>query len=363
MPVFSLGIHADYRCGRSGVCCASGWEVPVPAAAEGAIRSALASGALQVEDRGVPFFRSRRELPDGSRSVLGLDARGRCAFLEADPTACAVHRQVGVEALPPSCRQFPRIALLTPVGVFVALSHYCPTAAALLSRPDALPAIVSEPPAFPASEPWEGLDAREAWPPLLRPGVLLGWDGFQRWQQDAVALLLRDGGSPERGLATLQARATRATAWAPAAGPLPAWLGRVAQEIPDAPASPVGAEDALANWRRVVATVPEALRAAPPPLGPGPEPEAARAWGRIMPTPAALAAPVSRYLAARLFGSWAAVQGDGLLAWTASVATAFDVLRVEAARACLESGGALDAEGLRAAVRRADLLLLHLARM
>jgi len=364
VPVFSLGIHADYGCGRSGVCCSSGWEIPVVPAAEDAIRAAVDAGRLRVEARGVPLFRSRRDLPDGARSVFGLAPGGRCVFLESDPTACAVHRQAGVAALPPSCRQFPRVALLTPVGVFVTLSHYCPTAARLLFRDDAPPPIVGDPPAFPEGEPWEGLDARAGWPPLLRPGVLLGWDGFQRWQQDAVALLLRDGLGPERALATLRARARRAAEWEPAADALPQWLARVASEglvVTDDAAAP--AEAALAAWRRVVATVPDALRHAAPPLGPGPEPAAAAVWDRVAPTPGPLARPVARYLAARLFGSWAALRGDGVASWTEAVAAALDVLRVEAARACLEADGPLDADRLREAIRRADLLLVHLARV
>jgi Fe-S-cluster containining protein len=362
VPVFALGIHADYRCGRSGVCCSSGWEVPVDPASERAIRGALASGDLSVAARGVPFFRSRHELPGDAHSVFGLDVRGRCVFLESDPRACAVHRQLGPGALPPSCRQFPRVALLTPLGVFVTLSHYCPTAADLLFREDEPPAIVPGPPAFPDDEPWEGLDAREGWPPLLRPGVLLGWDGFERWQRGAVALLLRGGAAPESALTTLRARASRAAEWTPGAGTLPDWLDRVSGEVGTIAAAPMRPEDALSSWRRVVATVPEALRSAARPLGPGTEPPLAPAWSRVVPTPTVLARPVGRYLAARLFASWTAIKGGGLVAWTHSVATALDVLRVEACRACLDSGGTFDAGALREAIRRADLLLVHLAR-
>jgi hypothetical protein len=40
---------------------------------------------------------------------------------------------------------------------------------------------------------------------------------------------------------------------------------------------------------------------------------------------------------------------------------ALGVLRAEAARGCAEAGRALDAAQLKEAVRRADLLLVHLA--
>ncbi len=69
-----------------------------------------------------------------------------------------------------------------------------------------------------------------------------------------------------------------------------------------------------------------------------------------------------RAAAAKLFGSWEALQGDGLVAWTRAVATALDVLHVEVARRCAETNARLDAAALREAIRRADLLLVHLSR-
>jgi Fe-S-cluster containining protein len=361
--VYALGFHADYRCRSSGECCSSGWEIPVAPPAEARLRAALASGALRLDAHGVPLFRSRRELPDGARVAFGLDAHGRCAFFEPGTRLCAVHRQVGVAALPPSCRQFPRIALLTPVGTFLTLSHYCPTAAGQLFREDDVPSIAADPPAFPADEPWEGLDARQAWPPLLKPGVLLGWDGYVLWQERAVSLLLSEGQTPEAAVAALRLRATRACEWTASKGTLLAWLER----IPD-PAQSTGVLDfdaAAANWRCVAAQVPDSLRFAAPPLGPGAEP--ALAWAEaharlVTPHWERFAWPVRRYLAAKVFASWAAMQEDGLTAWSRAVETALAVLHVEATRQCIDASAPLDAERLAQAFRRADLLLLHLAR-
>lgn len=357
--VFSLGFHADYRCRNSGACCSSGWEIPVTPAAEGRIRSALDTGLLRVESRARPLFRARRGLPEGARVVFGLDRRGRCAFFEAESRLCAVHRQIGPQALPPSCRQFPRVALLTPVGTFVTLSHYCPTAAKLLFREDAEAAIIADPPAFPAQEPWEGLDAREAWP-FLRPGVLLGWDGFELWQEQAVRLLLRADLGPEDAVAALRARAARAGDWTPDEGPLLQWLRRAS---PDPTPAPAAFDAAATTWSVVVAAVPAALRVSSPPLGPGPgpAPDWAAAHDRhVRPVWASFGSPIRRYLAAKVFASWVALQGDGVLAWTRAVETALAVLRVEATRQCLAAP--LDEGRLKEAFRRSDLLLLHLAR-
>ena len=55
-------------------------------------------------------------------------------FLGAD-RRCAVHRQLGRETLPSACRDFPRVVTLTPLGVSITLSHYCPTAAGMLFAP------------------------------------------------------------------------------------------------------------------------------------------------------------------------------------------------------------------------------------
>jgi hypothetical protein len=364
MPVFSLGIHADYGCRSTGACCSSGWEVPVDPESEAAIGAALRQGRLVVQERGVPLFRSRHELPDAARVVFGLDASGRCTFFEPESRLCAVHRQAGPQALPASCRQFPRLALLTPLGTFVTLSHYCPTAASLLFRDEVPRAIDASPRAFREVQDWEGLDARTGWPPLLRPGVLLGWDGFAAWQEAGVRLLLRDDLAPERAVALLRARTAFVAGWSASSGAL---VDRIAAalDVPSPPASPFDYAAAEQSWRAVAARVPESLRDAAPPLGPGEPPSDGGALfaSRVVPAWAAHARAVRRYLAAKLFASWAALQGAGLDAWTRVVEIALDVLAVEAARAAAASPSGLDDEALLEAVRRADLLIVHLARI
>jgi hypothetical protein len=69
---------------------------------------------------------------------------------------------------------------------------------------------------------------------------------------------------------------------------------------------------------------------------------------------------IRRWLAAEAFASWIALHGEGLGTSVAGLWPALDVLRAEAARCCRRSGRPLDADGLREAVRRADLLLAHL---
>jgi Fe-S-cluster containining protein len=155
--VRALSIHADYGCRSSGACCRSGWPIAVEPLAEQRIRKAVGSGRLEPAD----WAQEAPGLPHGARVLLRVLASGDCAFLmPGEPRLCAVHSALGEDALPSACRQFPRVATLTPLGVSLTLSHYCPTAAATLLRDDMALAVVAEPVAFPASWPFEGLDAR-----------------------------------------------------------------------------------------------------------------------------------------------------------------------------------------------------------
>ena len=68
---------------------------------------------------------------------------------------------------------------------------------------------------------------------------------------------------------------------------------------------------------------------------------------------------IERFLAAKLFASWAAYQGDGISSVRAAVRDAHRVLHVEIETACRVAGRPLDAELLLGAIRQADLHLLH----
>lgn len=331
MRSYVLSFHAPYRCASSGACCTSGWPIPVEPDVLHRLRVAVTRGAL-----------ARKALASvtGDPPVLAPDARGRCAFFEtSDGHACAIHRRLGHDALPVSCRLFPRVCLLTPRGVSITLSHYCPTAASLLFAGDDAPSIVEDAPAFPATAAFEGLDAREAAPPLLRPGVFLGWDAHARFERHAVETVGAAGGtSPEDALARLAADAERLRAWTAHDGTfddrLDDVLARASEERLPAPPDDV----LLAEVR---AAIPAALR--PPDL----EPRAFE-WGPF-------GSVVRRYLAARAFASWVSVQGPGLRTTVRALQAALAALRAEVGPA------ALDRAALAEAIRRTDLLFVHLA--
>ena len=68
---------------------------------------------------------------------------------------------------------------------------------------------------------------------------------------------------------------------------------------------------------------------------------------------------VERFLAAKLFASWAAYLGDGTTAVRQSVRAAHAVLQEEMANGTRVAGRPIDADLLTQAIRRADLRLVH----
>lgn len=140
----------------------------------------------------------------------------------------------------------------------------------------------------------EGLDARESLPPLESAGRLMSFEDFTDWE---AARVREFQGSN-----------------------VPEFQGSVVQTLFDAAGAAV--------------TSP-----LPWPAAPG---EMQRAWSEFVePAWASFASVVDRYLAAKLFASWAAYLGDGTQAVMREVEIALAVLK--------------------AAIRQSDLLLLHYA--
>jgi hypothetical protein len=292
--VSSLTIHADYTCRNAGACCRAGWPIPIEPALQHELDAARACGRL----------------------VMPAECAGACAYYEPpDPRAgaagrCAIHHQLGFALKPSSCRHFPRVALLDSRGVSITLSHFCPTAASMLFRTDVPLAITSSPPAFAGDDEYEGLDAREVMPPLLRPGMLWDYEGYDAWEHHAVALFGRDGIAPETALGILASAATEIEGWRPTLGRLADYVARVFSLLGGG---------------------------ATPSRTPGP-------------ATATTDTVVNRYLAARLFASWIPYQADRLRALVDDLARTHRILREEAARA-----GA----SLLEAIRATDLRVVH----
>ena len=308
MTTFWLSFHAPYACRHSGVCCSSGWDIAIEQARVPAIVRAISHRDLTVPAR---WLRGVSDAPEDVSGVLALTEDRRCVFHRAP--GCAIHTTLGHAAIPAACQHFPRIALIDRRGVFVTLSHYCPTAASLLFDDSVSPAIVAGPPVLPGGELPEGLDAREAWPPSESPRSLMDWERYSAWEAWAVSMLT-SGESPARALDRLENRDGPRRSGDKRTASDPASLFAIARAAVPLPYSWPAFVDSSANgWRNQEDVV-------------------------------------GRYLAAHLFATWMAYQGNGLRATVLYLRLVLAVLGCETARA----------ETLFEGIRQADLLLRHL---
>ena len=339
----ALSIHADYRCGQTGLCCTTPWDVPVEPAAFQAIETARRDGRLPVAQ---PFAGDTP--PSRYRAVLRRDGDGACACLDRHTRLCTVHGLVGEEALPTACRLFPRIARTDALGTVVTLSHYCPTAARMLLRDDVPLAVVEAPPAFPTGD-YDGLVADDL-PPLLHPRMLMGYDDYAAWESHAVSVCA-SAPTVWTALATLARDAERMRTWRPGGVTL---MGRLEDIAGDGPAPAAGPPPVAwfeGRLREVMGAVPAHLQRSPL-LG------RFRTLSGFTPEmPGVSHEPALRYLAAHALGNWCAYQGRGLRTFVRSLEAAAAVLATIAAGQVDAAGDA----GFIAAVRDADLLLRHLA--
>jgi Fe-S-cluster containining protein len=168
---FWLNFHVNYACRHSGACCSSGWPIPVE-------ENRVAQ--IQQISRHAEWLVPTTEAP--------ADVAGRLAF--ASSGHCVFHGDHGCEvysARPSSCSHFPYVCLIDQRGVHVTLSHYCPTAAAMLFDHEGPIEIVAGPAPPTGLDIPEGLDAREALPPLASVNRLMSFDEFTEWERNAIS--------------------------------------------------------------------------------------------------------------------------------------------------------------------------------
>jgi len=357
-PVYALSIHADYRCQHSGVCCSSDWDVPVELPVYRSLDTALDSGSLRVAAAAVDRRAAlivEDDMPDEAAAMVARTAEGECVFYHGTSRLCVIHRDLGQARLPSTCRHFPRLAVRDKRGTFISLTHYCPTAAAMLFRDDPPIEVVEAPSAFSPAD-YEGfLVEPDAWPPMLHPHMLMDDAGYDAWERHMVSRCADDAISPESVLATLQRDARALRGYTPGTGSL-------RDAVAGLPTDPVAAPPhevlgpSLRLWAEVMRAVPEDLKLEPD------EQRLPDAYVRaVVPEWARWDAPLRRYLAAKAFASWTAYQGRGLLTIVRGLEAALALVRVEAARQCRNRERGLDAELLKEAFRQADFALNHLA--
>ena len=177
----------------------------------------------------------------------------------------------------------------------------------------------------------------------------MDWPSLERWERFAVSVLAEEGRGPEAALDVLAGAAEEARRWTPAAGPFgPFFEGVLAAALPrganrrsrpsrgalrDGFSSPRdSAGGGPEAWQLVADCVPRRalLPAAPEGLGEADDQWVAPAWP-------AFSRPIRRWLAAKAFASWVALQGEGLRTTVAFLRVALGVLRAEAARGSAEA--------------------------
>jgi len=219
---------------------------------------------------------------------------------------------MGHAALPLACRQFPRQSVRDPRGVSVTLSHYCPTAADLLTTWDGVIAIVKDAPTFPADAEYVGLVADGALPPLLHPQLAMDWESWWLFEHLSMALLA-DAPAPLDRLA-LAVEFSRE--WTVDRGPLQSHLTDAFSRARHA-----AAPSSVLSASRIDQRIADALAAVPDSW------RDAAAEGLESPVHAPVDdAVMRRYLAAHAFANWAAYQGEGVRTWFRAVETAACVL-------------------------------------
>lgn len=240
--------------------------------------------------------------------------------------------------LPSACRHFPRVLLRDARGTLLTLSHFCPTAASLLFDEGEVAVVDARAP-LALEEPLEGLDAREALPPLVRPGMLSDLDGYAAWEQ-AVIRTLTESTTIETAFAQIIAATERVRIWRPSDGPLSAAVaaafGKPASASPRPGYSPGFDVLREATGAHPLLYLPEGFDPATPLHALTGDPRAQRVVGR--------------YLAATAFGNWVAYRGQGLRSIVEWLRAAYDVLRIQLTR-----------EPLLDAIRNTDWIIVHTA--
>jgi hypothetical protein len=237
-------------------------------------------------------------------------------------------------------------------GTLISLTHFCPTAAATLLTPARLSIVEAFPP-LRLDPPTEGLDARGALPPLVRPDLLCDTEGYDAWERSGLTVFAQ----PDLHFATcldIVAAATESIrGWNPGGESL---ASRVATDFQAACRLHVterwSASGAIERVRLLtMGRVEDDLS----PLDAFDEkwndyPGRRLGWFNT---------GVKNYLAARLFANWIAYQGRGLRTIVEWLRTCAAVVGHELLRRRSDSTSPADATAFIEAVRNADLLLLH----
>jgi Fe-S-cluster containining protein len=325
------------------MCCSSGWPIPVERVRVPAIEEAITRDAIPL---GVePWLAADQNAPADVAGTLALRSNGHCVFFEAGRSGCAIH-----DIKPSACRHFPYVCLIDPRGVHVTLSHYCPTAVALLFEHRGPIAIVEGRSPIAEGHALEGLDARESLPPTFAKATA-GRPTFAKASTYAKASVDKTAGRPAFDR-PVEGTPSRTKPRLMSFGEFTAWEREL---VLRARIDELQSDD--------VPLFEHARAAVPPPWTWPAAPENVESiwWSLVAPAWPHFDDVLARYAAAKVFASWSAYLGDGVEAVARTARMAAAVLRIECARQCALFSRPLDRELMTEAIRQTDLLLVHLA--
>lgn len=342
MTAFCLDMHAGYRCQHAGACCTAGWTIPAEPAVVHAVQANFhAAGRL---------FVTSTSSPD-EPAIVATTTSGACVFFDqAHDRLCAIHRDLGPEHLPAACRHFPRVVLTDDRGTFISLSHFCPTAAAMLFSERSIRRVAA-PASLSLDDGVEGLDARGVLPPLIRPGMLTDLEGYDAWERAGLDVLARDDLSPDQALGVIDEATRDIEGWRPGSDAL---TTRVLRAF-DGARPPENAPPAFEQAARLVTGLRQVIPAEV--TLPADDRDAESRWPSVVASFTRDHRVIRRYLAARLFGNWTAYSGQGLRTVTGALRLHLALLRLELVR---QAQTAIDPRAvLLGAIRATDLVLVH----
>ena len=348
VSAFCLDVHARYQCQHSGACCES-WSVPAEAATVEIVRG------LAVRRQGAegPLFLSSVDAGGAESWTVARDRAGDCVFFDRrQGGSCVIHRDIGIEALPSACRHFPRRVLHDARGTLISLSHFCPTAAAMLLNEADLRSVEALPP-LRLESVMEGLDAADALPPLIRPGLLSDIVAYDAWERAGIAIFAASRSGYGACLERLSAATESVRRWSPTQGPLLEWVHSAFDTNTGPCIGAFSQSSAIERIARLTAGL------AGDDLSPVERFEEAWAHAIVGSNVEWFERGMKNYLAARLFGNWIAYQSQGLRSVVEWLRTCAAVLRHFLVRRVLGSGLPATRQDFIEAVRAADLLLLH----
>ena len=128
-------IHFDpnqnYDCLQCGRGCRAGWDIPVEPEVVAGLRDHPLTLRV-IQERGEAF----RQVDD---QVFIQNSRDcpNCSFLDADQL-CSIHRELGYEAKPATCKLFPFVMTQTPDGIYAGTTYYCTATRQNHGRPTAV---------------------------------------------------------------------------------------------------------------------------------------------------------------------------------------------------------------------------------